>query len=107
MQNFNQQYEDVMRIEGVDGYETSDEFEYYAAIQRQINAGSWSLQGSHGRTMMQAIEDGKCLLGKMLARDYWGNAIPACDMVKEGTKGSRGFVEANNGAEWADAMEAL
>lgn len=100
-------YADVMTIEGADGYETSDEQAYAAALQRQINAGSWSLQGSHGRTMMQAIEDGTCMLGRTGARDYYGNYIPSRDEVQPGTKGSKRYVEINRGAEWADAMEAL
>lgn len=100
-------YADMMTIEGADGYETDVEQDYYAAIQRQINAGQWSLQGSHGRAMMQAIEDGYCLCGKDGARDYYGNYIPSRDEVKPGTKGSKRYVEINRGAEWADAMEAL
>lgn len=101
------QYEDVMMIEGVDGHEAEDAFDYYAAIQRQINAGSWSLQGSHGRTMAGAIQDGQCLLGKARAKDYYGNVIPSRDDIVEGTKGSREFVAEAMGEEWAAKMEAL
>lgn len=100
-------YEDVMMIEGVDGYEAESEQEYYAAIQKQINAGCWSLQGSHGRTMMGAIRDGRCLLGRNRAKDYYGNVIPARDDVEEGTKGSMQFVVEAMGQEWADEMAAL
>lgn len=100
-------FNDVMMIEGAAGHEAADAREYYAAIQRQINAGEWSLQGSHGRTMMRAIEDGRCLLGKKRARDYWGNLIPARDDVMDGTKGSKEYVANEHGDDWADYMEAL
>lgn len=75
------------------------------AIQRAINSGSaWSFQGSYGRTMMDFIEAGICMLGESPARDYWGNRIPSRHEVKEGTKGSRQYVAAARGEEWADLM---
>ena len=80
--------------------------DYYLSIQRAINGGLWSLQGSYGRTMMQAIEAGICMLGTQRARDYWGNFIPARTDVQDGTKGSASFVEQQSGAEWRAAMEA-
>ena len=98
-------YEDTMTVEGAEGYEAEDMASYYAAIQRQINDGQWSLQGSHGRTMMEAIREGRCLLGTKSATDYWGNIIPAREEVKEGTHGSRDLVVATMGEEWAVAME--
>lgn len=100
-------YKDVMTIEGADGYEVETDQEYFAAIQRQINEGQWSLQGSHGRTMMAAIDAGACMLGKTRARDYYGNMIPARTDVQPGTKGSKELVAARYGADWANAMEAL
>ena len=81
------------------------ELDFYLAIQRSINAGAWSLQGSYGRTMMDAIKSGRCLLGPNAARDYWGNVIPSRDDVKEGTKGSISFVEAAMGGDWLFEME--
>jgi hypothetical protein len=83
------------------------ELEYYASIQRAINGGMWGLQGSYGRTMMAAIEDGYCLLGKAGARDYYGNYIPSREQVKAGTKGSYEFVADAMGAEYADMMAAV
>lgn len=94
-------YDDVMAIENQEG----EQAEYYAAIQRQINAGNWSLQGSFGRTMMGAIEGGYCMLGTKPARDYWGNRIPSRSEVQEGTKGSRGWVVNAMGEDWAAEME--
>lgn len=90
----------VLEIE--EGTETEED--YYLAIQRAINAGSWSLQGSFGRTMMGAIESGYCMLGERDARDYWGNHIPSRTQVKEGTKGSFDYVAERRGADWAEMM---
>lgn len=95
---------DINIIEGNVG---ADELDQACAIQRFINAGQWSFQGSYGRTMMAAIEAGACLLGPHPARDYWGNRIPSRDEVKPGTKGSRDYVVEHNGEDWAVALEAL
>lgn len=76
------------------------------ALQRAINSGMWSLQGSYGRAMMDAIEAGQCMLGPNPARDYWGNRIPSRTEVVEGTKGSREYVVAARGEEWALMLEA-
>jgi hypothetical protein len=78
--------------------------EYYLAIQRVINGGMWGLQGSYGRTMMDAISAGLCLLGHNDARDYYGNHIPSRDQVQAGTKGSYDFVVAERGQDWANMM---
>lgn len=83
------------------------ELEYYSSMQRAINSGMWGLQGSYGRSMMEAIGSGCCLLGESSARDYYGNYIPSRDKVKEGTKGSITFVESQMGADWLAAMEAV
>jgi len=82
-----------------------DELDYYLSVQHAINAGHWSMEGSYGRAMMAAINSGHCLLGPNAARDYWGNAIPSRDDVKEGTKGSISFVEAAMGGDWLFEME--
>lgn len=93
---------DVYTIEGDDA-----PFEEQAlALQRAINGGLWSLQGSYGRAMMDAIQSGWCMLGPRPAVDYWGNRIPARDEVKDGTKGSRGYVVGARGEDWAKTLEA-
>lgn len=69
-----------------------------AALQRMIDAGAWSFEGSMGRAMMAAIEDGRCILGPEPAFDYWGNRIPSRDEVQPGTKGS---------VEYAARMQAM
>jgi hypothetical protein len=89
----------------MEGEATSAEV-YYKATQRAINAGLWSLPGRNGRAMMEAIEAGRCLLGPNRATDYYGNNIPSRSDVKDGTKGSRGFVVEAYGEDWAKLMEA-
>ena len=82
--------------------------EYYMAIQSAINSGmGWKMQGSYGRTMMDAIRAGYCMLGHSSSRDYYGNFIPSRDDVQEGTKGSYEYVIQMQGQEWADTMGDL
>lgn len=94
---------DVNNIEG----EAESREDYCKSIQRAINSHAWTLQGSYGRAMMEAIEGGSCMLGTTGCRDYWGNYVPSRFEVKEGTKGSRQFVIDNEGEEWADLMESV
>jgi hypothetical protein len=77
------------------------------ALQRCINAGQWSLQGSFGRTMMDAIKSGRCALGRKPAKDYWGNFIPSRDMVKPGTHGSIDYVAQIMGDDYAAEIEGV
>lgn len=93
---------DVANIEG----EAGSEAEYFCSLQRAINSGTaWSLQGSYGRAMMDAIQSGACMLGPRDAHDYYGNHIPSRDQVQDGSKGSRTFVVANRGEEWAVMLD--
>jgi hypothetical protein len=94
-------------IDLIEGETTCTMREYYEAIQRAINSGMWGMQGSYGRTMMEAITAGKCLLGHNEARDYYGNPIPSRDQVQAGTKGSFDYVEAESGNEWAQHMSEV
>lgn len=102
---------DMLALNDIDTIESGDdvsELEYFLAIQRAINSGSaWSFQGSYGRTMMEAIRAGYCMLGRKDARDYWGNHIPSRTQVQEGTKGSYQFVVEAMGEEWAEQMAAV
>ena len=93
-------FHDIDQIEN--GAETEED--YFLSIQRAINAGSWGLQGSYGRAMMDAISGGCCLLGRAVFHDYWGNQIPGRDDVKARTKGSYDFVAKTMGREWAETM---
>ena len=84
-----------------------DELDYYANMQQLINGGTaWSFQGSYGRSMMDAITAGRCMLGEQPARDYYGNRIPSRHEVKAGTKGSRQYVVEACGEDWAQQLEA-
>ena len=94
-------------INNIETDDSVDEGEYYTSIQRAINSGMWGLQGSYGRTMMQAISDGKCLLGLKDAKDYWGNTIPSRLQVKDGTKGSWDYVKNHNDIVWANKMAGI
>jgi hypothetical protein len=91
----------------IEGETTATMQQYYEAIQRSINAGMWGLQGSYGRTMMDAIKGGHCLLGQNEANDYWGTRIPSRDQVQAGTKGSFDFVAEQRGEDWAQHMSEV
>lgn len=78
--------DDVITLEEDEDATREEERE---ALQRMISSGAgWSLQGSYGRAMADAIEAGECVLGPSGVRDYWGNYVPSRDEVKPGTKGS-------------------
>lgn len=99
------QYTDVEILEGT--VET-DQVSFYEAMQRAINGGdAWRLQGSFGRSMMAAIEEGYCLLGTSSNDDAYGNRIPSRTEVQSGTKGSREFVASRRGEDWASRMENI
>ena len=95
---------DLDDIDMIEGETTCTMEEYYFAIQKAINGGAWSMQGSYGRAMMEAITSGHCMLGRDQCRDYYGNTIPSRDDVQQGTKGSYNYVIKHNGLEWADTM---
>jgi hypothetical protein len=92
-------------INNIEVDEDVSEMDYFLSIQRAINSGMWGLQGSYGRSMMEAIKAGYCMLGTKAARDYYGNSIPSRNDVQPGTKGSYDFVIDTMGLEWAREME--
>ena len=94
-------------INNIESDNMIDDLEYYQSIQRAINAGAWSFQGSYGRAMMDAIDAGYCMLGTKRARDYYGNVIPSRDDVEDGTKGSFNYVRERLGFDWASEMEVV
>jgi hypothetical protein len=58
-------------------------------MQGMINDGSaWKMEGSFGRTAMQHLVSGACMLPKSFKTDAYGNTIPNRYVVKDGTKGS-------------------
>ena len=97
--------EDIAIIEG----ETNaDEHTTYEAVQRAINGGeAWKFQGNLGRTLMAAIEAGYCLLGQHATTDFYGSHIPSRSEIAAGSKGSRDYVVAHQGEEWAAQMEGI
>lgn len=98
---------DLNDINTIESDDCTSPEQYYASIQRAINSGMWGLQGSYGRTMMEAIESDYCLLGRSRARDYYGNTIPSRDDVQEGTKGSLDYVRDLQGDKWAEFISEI
>lgn len=98
---------DLNDINTIESDDCTSPEQYYASIQRAINSGMWGLQGSYGRTMMEAIESGYCLLGRSRACDYYGNTIPSRDDVQEGTKGSLDYVRDLQGDKWAEFISEI
>ena len=94
-------------INNIESDNMIDDLEYYQSIQRAINAGAWSFQGSYGRAMMDAINAGYCMLGTKRARDCYGNTIPSRDDVEDSTKGSFNYVRERLGFDWASEMEVV
>lgn len=98
---------DIETIETIESDESATEQEEALALQRAINSlTAWSLQGSYGRAMMQAISSGRCMFATSDARDYYGNRIPSRFEVQEGAKGSRAYVVEHMGEDWAAMLEA-
>jgi hypothetical protein len=97
----------ISDINNIETEEYVDDQEYYASVQRAINSGSWGLQGSYGRTMMAAIDQGYCVLGLKDFRDYYGNHIPSRDQVQPGTKGSADYVLERQGSEWLEFIAGV
>lgn len=100
----------MLSIEDIESIENfaQDQQEHYESLQRAINSlTAWRLQGHYGRTMMDALTDGYCMLGTQHTRDYWGNRIPSRDEVKQGTLGSFEYVARINGIEYAKRMESI
>ena len=97
----------LREVELIEG-EAESEQEYFCAVQAAINAmHAWHMQGSMGRAMMDAIDEGRCMLGHEATRDYWGNRIPSRTEVQDGTKGSRSFVVKHSGEDWALMLEEV
>lgn len=62
-----------------------------AELQGWIDSGTaWKLEGHVGRTAMDALRDGACVLPEEPQRDYWGNQVPSYKMVSDrvGSPGS-------------------
>lgn len=95
----------IMQLEGD---EDATALEDAKALQLLIERGTvWKLQGSYGRSAMQALEAGDVMLATKPQSDYYGNRIPSRDEVKPGTKGSRQLVVQTHGEDWAVTLEMV
>lgn len=67
----------------------------FDSIQKRIDDGSiWKFEGSIGRSAMNLLEQGVCILPTERTNDYYGNTIPSRYDIKSNTKGS--FSNAQN-----------
>lgn len=58
-------------------------------MQSLIDSGLvWKMEGSMGRTAMDLLKCGACMLPKVSFKDYYGNHVPSRLEVKAGTTGS-------------------
>jgi hypothetical protein len=58
-------------------------------LQNLIDTGEgWRWEGALGRAVVEALEDGRCVLGTTAHRDYYGRVVPARGDVAPGEKGS-------------------
>ena len=77
--------------------------EQVEAYQALIDSGSaWRLEGHVGRTAMQLIENGDCILGEEGHSDYYGNYVPSRTEVEPGTKGSIEYARERQPERWPE-----
>jgi len=63
-----------------------------AFLQNLIDSGEgWASEGALGRAIVNALEDGRCVLGTEARRDYHGRLVPARRDVEPGAKGSLAY----------------
>jgi hypothetical protein len=61
----------------------------FDGIQQLINSGTaWKMEGSIGRSAMNALESGACYLPTVAHFDAYGNRVPSRKDLKDGTKGT-------------------
>ncbi len=71
--------------------DVKDGLDHYpvAFMQHLIDNGEgWKVQSDLARAIMQALEDGTCVLGPVAHRDYNNHVVPARTEVEAGAKGS-------------------
>lgn len=74
--------------------EEATEEEQIEVYQELINSGlAWCLEGHVGRTAMDLIESGHCILGEKGHKDYYGNYVPSRHEVVPGSVGSVEYAE--------------
>lgn len=95
---------DIYNIEG----EADSLQDYACSMQKAINSGmAWRMQGSYGRSAMDALEGGLCMLPMESRTDYYGNVVPPRDVLVPGSKGTRELVVERYGEEWAQMLEEV
>jgi hypothetical protein len=52
------------------------------------NGMAWKMEGSVGRSAMDALTSGACFLPLKTFYDYYGNPVPSRDKLEDGTKGT-------------------
>ena len=58
-------------------------------LQNLIDNGEgWQSENALGKAIVQALEDGTCVLGPVAHHDYHGRVVPARSDVASGAKGS-------------------
>lgn len=61
----------------------------FSEMQDMINTGqAWKLEGSYGRSAMEYLESGACMLPLVPRYDYYGSKVPSRNELKNGTKGT-------------------
>lgn len=61
----------------------------YDQLQNLIDTGAvWTLEGAFGRSAMDALESGACMLPTSSRRNYYGGTVPSRYQVVPGTTGS-------------------
>jgi hypothetical protein len=60
-----------------------------AFLQHLIDTGEgWKWEGAISKAVVEALENGTCVLGPTAHRDYHGNVVPARSDVPAGEKGT-------------------
>ena len=63
-----------------------------AFLQNLIDNGEgWQSEGALSQAVVEALEDGTCVLGPVAHRDYNGHVVPARADVEPGAKGSLAY----------------
>lgn len=61
----------------------------YAEMQSLIDSGmAWKMEGAIGRSAMDMLRCGACMLPLARHTDYYGNVIPSRNDLKKGTMGT-------------------
>ena len=67
-------------------------------LQNLIDNGEgWQSEGALSKAVVDALEDGTCVLGPVAHRDYQGHIVPARGDVEPGAKGT---------LAWANGLRA-